>query len=435
MKNILILAILSLCFQTSSIGQDFKKSKTLSISKIDTTTSLSNGNDSYKQTIYLESASVKKLKSFEINLDSYDNEYSSVSETTETQLKNISKIVKINIDHCACYCNTDVYYYLVTNNNEWIELPKLEQNDYDIGNTYLEYAFRKESKTTIELVEYREKINENKPNKNSLLGFETERIHEKTIKTITWTGNELQGLEEKYIVTAENGLLLRNKPGLKSKKIGKIYSGAQITIIEKTRFTETISDKGKKINGNWVKVEFKNYPIQITTLADSNKGYGYVFDGYTEKISDNLHNLSHQLIQFSEYKNLTINKSKSPYFLKGDFFGDGINDIAVLLKDKEGATKIGIINYNNYQNSLLILGNENDPFKMTDYGWVGVFQKVNKNEVLWSNYEDDFIDYEDVPENKKIRVDYNAIYMHASESCGGGFVYWKNGKFNWLQQE
>ena len=50
-------------------------------------------------------------------------------------------------------------------------------------------------------------------------------------------------------------------------------------------------------------------------------------------------------------------------------------------------------------------------------------------------YEGDFIDYEDVPESKKVRLSYHALYMHCAECCGGGFVYWKNGQFNWLQQE
>ncbi len=248
-------------------------------------------------------------------------------------------------------------------------------------------------------------------------------------------GDKLQGLEEKYIVIADNGLLLRENPNLQSKKIGKIYFGAQITIVSKTKFTETIIDNGRNIKGHWVKVKFNNFPIHIST--NLNENYGYVFDGYLEKKSDNLHRITHELNRFNEFENLEINHSKSPYYLKGDFFGDGISDIAVLLKDKKGTTKIGIINYNE-TNCVHILGAENDPFKICDYSWVGIFEKVNKGEVLWSNYDDDkgdFVDFKDVPENEKVKLDYNAIYVHASESCGGGFIYWKNGKFNWLQQE
>ncbi len=240
----------------------------------------------------------------------------------------------------------------------------------------------------------------------------------------------MQGLEEKYIAIAENGLLVRKKPNKKSKKIGKLYFGAQVTVVSKTKFTETIIDNSNKIKGNWVKVKFNNSPIPI-----SNENYGYVFDGYLERKSDNLNKIKTKLKSFTEFNGLEINDSKSPYYLKGDFFGDGINDIVVLLKDKEG-TKIGFVNYTKNRNSnVYVLGTKNDPFKIYDYNWVGVFEKVLKREILWSNYEDDFIDFEKVPENKKVRLNYDAIFIHASESCGGGFIYWKNGKFNWLQQE
>lgn len=435
MRNILTLIILGFCFQINLFGQNFKKSKTLTLSKIDTTSiKLLNGNDDYNRTIYLQSSNNKNLKEFVVNIDSCCDENSLVEETTETSLKNINKIVKVTIEHCACYCNADIYYWLVTNDNNWIELPKIEHNDIDIGNTYQEYIFKKENRNTIELIEFREQINENKPNKNNLVGFDIERIYQKKLKDIIWNGDEIQGLKEQFIVNAENGLLLRDKPSLKSKKTGKIYFGAQVTVISKSRFTETIIDNGKKIKGNWVKVAFVNHPIQISTNAVSNKDYGYVFGGYLEKTNDNLYSLQNELNKFDEFDNLGINESKSPYYLKGDFFGDGTTDIAILLLDKKGITKIGIINYGK-NNSSYVLGNEDDPFKINDYSWIGIFQKVKKNEVLWSNYEDDFIDFKDVPENKKVKLNYNALFVHASESCGGGFIYWKNGKFNWLQQE
>ena len=435
MKNIILLTILIICFQPNLFGQDFKKSKTISLSKVDTTSiKLSNGEDSYKRTVYLKDSNNKRIKEFKVSLDSYSDEESFVEEITETQLKNINKIVRVSIEHCACYCNLDIYYWLVTNDNEWIELPTIEQGDLDIGNTYLDYTFKKENKEIIELVEFREKINKNKPNKHNLVGYEIERVYEKKLKNITWNGNELQGLEKKYIVTAQNGLLLRNKPSLNGVKKGKIYFGAQVTIISRTRFTQTITDKGKKIKGNWVKVQFKNHPIQISTDAVSNIDYGYVFDGYLEKMTTNIDRITRELMQFNEFENLKINESKSPFYLEGDFYGDGINDIAVLLENKAGATKIGIINYNK-NNSLHILGNLNNPSNEADYGWTGIFKKVDKGVVLWSNYEDDFVDFKDVPENKKVKLKYNSLYLHASESCGGGFIYWKNGKFNWLQQE
>jgi hypothetical protein len=235
--------------------------------------------------------------------------------------------------------------------------------------------------------------------------------------------------QEKYIVTAENGLLMREDPDSNGKKIAKLNFGAEVTIVEKTENNQTIADDGKQIKGTWVKIEFKNFPMFV-----SNEEFGYVFDGYLKKKSEIRKEIAFEISKHSELKDYTINQSKTPFYLKGNFFGDSINDIAVVLKDSQGTTKVAIINYGQ-KTKVHLLGGENDPFNMTDYSWLGIFQKINRGEALWSNYEDDFIDYEDVPESKKVRLNYDALYMHASESCGGGFVYWKNGKFNWLQQE
>ncbi|WP_108868071.1 SH3 domain-containing protein [Aquimarina aquimarini] len=235
--------------------------------------------------------------------------------------------------------------------------------------------------------------------------------------------------QDKFVVTAENGLILRQEPNSKGKKIGKLYFGAEITIIKRTEYSQTIVDNGKKISGKWVKINFQNFPTYI-----SNEEFGYVFDGYLKSKNESIKEVTNEISKYSEFKGLTLNTEIKPFYLKGNFFGDKKNDMVVLLKNKKGETKIGFIDYGQ-KTRIHILGNNNDPFNMTSYGWVGVFKKVNRNETLWSNYEDDFVDFKDVPENKKVKINYNALYMHASESCGGGFVYWKNGKFNWLQQE
>ncbi|MCF2875192.1 MULTISPECIES: SH3 domain-containing protein [unclassified Tenacibaculum] len=235
--------------------------------------------------------------------------------------------------------------------------------------------------------------------------------------------------QNKFVVTAENGLFLREKPNSKGKKIGKLYFGAEVGIIEKTNNSQTIIDNGQEIIGNWVKINFKNFPTFI-----SNAKYGYVFDGYLKPKKESIGEIQNEINKYPEFDKLTLNTSITPFYLKGDFFGDKKNDLVILLKNSDGETKIGFINKGT-KTKIYILGNENDPFNMTDYSWIGIFEKVKKGEVLWSNYEDDFVDFKDVPESKKVKLSYNSLYMHASESCGGGFVFWKNGKFNWLQQE
>ncbi|MDG1913131.1 MAG: hypothetical protein P8I55_00905 [Crocinitomix sp.] len=60
---------------------------------------------------------------------------------------------------------------------------------------------------------------------------------------------------------------------------------------------------------------------------------------------------------------------------------------------------------------------------------------IINGDTLWSNYTDDWRRIEEVPENELVQLQYNAIFAHAAEACGGGFIFWKDDKWNWLQQE
>jgi hypothetical protein len=141
--------------------------------------------------IYLEDSTHKKITTFKITTDSFDREYSIIHEMKSPSLLSVKRIVKVWIVHCACYCNEDIYYWLITKQKKWIALPKIEQDNYEIGNVYTEYIFPKSSKDTIELVEFREELNKESPNTETPSGYNIERVYQKTIKVIKWDGNKL----------------------------------------------------------------------------------------------------------------------------------------------------------------------------------------------------------------------------------------------------
>jgi len=119
--------------------------------------------------------------------------------------------------------------------------------------------------------------------------------------------------------------------------------------------------------------------------------------------------------------------------IEGDFFGDNTDDIAVLVR-KNNLIHIGIIDYGT-DTLIKFIGDTEDNLKRDDYSWIGIFKSVPSGDTLWSNYVDDFRDLEEVPFDERVVLNYDAIYAHASESCGGGFIFWKDNKWNWLQQE
>ncbi len=127
------------------------------------------------------------------------------------------------------------------------------------------------------------------------------------------------------------------------------------------------------------------------------------------------------------------------YYAIGEFYGepefDRTLDIAVLIKDSTGVVKLLLIDNYNYD------GNENFAFvdESRDYSEIGRFRAVRTGTPLWTNWIDkgDFglRTFEEVPEIERIYLTHDAFYVHAGEACGGGFIYWKDNKWNWLQQE
>ncbi|MFK7749839.1 MAG: SH3 domain-containing protein [Kordia sp.] len=72
-----------------------------------------------------------------------------------------------------------------------------------------------------------------------------------------------------FSVIAKNGLSIREKPSLKSKRIGKLEAGKDVVLIAKSGKKLSVTDDDQIINGEWYEVEGTNENPQ-----------GYVFSGY-----------------------------------------------------------------------------------------------------------------------------------------------------------
>lgn len=104
-------------------------------------------------------------------------------------------------------------------------------------------------------------------------------------------------------VAAESGLSLRDQPDISAKLLSKLSYGEAIGVIENTNKELVVVDGGKKVSGEWVKVETRNH-------------IGYVFNGYlsSTKISKTIRLDLDQLNV--EIKNLATSDSKRLYNLK-----------------------------------------------------------------------------------------------------------------------
>ena len=70
-------------------------------------------------------------------------------------------------------------------------------------------------------------------------------------------------------VVAENGLIVRESPDQNSERIGKLYYGTEVEILEETGIELQIKDGEKDIKGEWLK---------IREIDGTNKGF--VFSAY-----------------------------------------------------------------------------------------------------------------------------------------------------------
>ncbi|WP_103866418.1 SH3 domain-containing protein [Aquimarina sp. I32.4] len=243
--------------------------------------------------------------------------------------------------------------------------------------------------------------------------------------------------QKTYYVTAKNGLIVRNQPNVKGKRIGKFPYGVRVNVLHKTNHTFSVKQNSNSILGHWVEVSSVSFPYYIESESEKM----YVFDGFLSSeqvfIEDIKYQLSLNIKNKDTYRLLTKN---NPFAILGDFDGNGIDDYAMIVsekEDKENKGKIIILYRGNADQKIVVFGNENDPFDITNYNWHGYFEMIPKGSKIYSNWDDEKDDFitEDVPEHKKHTLVTDAFFIHQSESCGGGYIYWQHQKFNWMQVE
>lgn len=121
-----------------------------------------------------------------------------------------------------------------------------------------------------------------------------------------------------------------------------------------------------------------------------------------------------------------------------DLDGDGKNEtVEIVRSTKSDKSGLKITFGNGKRTDFLGLGNTVLAQGFDEIDWAGIFEKAPKGETYWNNVNDDgeIMADEEVKEEEKIKLPNDGIFIHAEESCGGGIIYIKNGKYEWIQQE
>lgn len=131
-----------------------------------------------------------------------------------------------------------------------------------------------------------------------------------------------------------------------------------------------------------------------------------------------------------------ISKEHTPFIVTAFFNPDDILDTAILIRNKLTDKDALFIKHGETEETFLIKKGKNIGTDFSDFNWVGQFEKIRKGTKIWDNVIDGEIVAEfQVPENKKITLLTDGIFVHVDEASGGGIIYYKNGKYVWLQQD
>lgn len=134
---------------------------------------------------------------------------------------------------------------------------------------------------------------------------------------------------------------------------------------------------------------------------------------------------------------IVISEKHNPNSISLDLDGDGLKDVVNIVQNLENK-KYGLeILFGNRKLDILGMGKEIAGQGFDDIEWVGIFEVAPKNEIYYNNVSEDgeILTEDQVKESDKIRLANDGIFIHQAEACGGGVIYLKNGKYEWIQQE
>jgi hypothetical protein len=113
----------------------------------------------------------------------------------------------------------------------------------------------------------------------------------------------------------------------------------------------------------------------------------------------------------------------NPFYLRGDFNGDRVPDIAVLVKEKNSGKKgIAICDFARHQVVILGAGKEFDNGGGDDFEWMDYWYVYGKGIVERG-----------VEEGRPPKLIAEALYVGKSESASA-LIYWTGRRYRWYQQ-
>lgn len=157
----------------------------------------------------------------------------------------------------------------------------------------------------------------------------------------------------------------------------------------------------------------------LINWGQSNDDDGYLNFIFESNLPDELYSFYNKDI-LSSYK---INKVLNPFYLRGDFNGDGNMDYALAIIEIESNKKGILIYHTETKNHFFVgAGTKISNSNGDDYSWMDAWKVYDKKEVGIG-----------VGETQKLILNSEAILAMKLESSSG-IIYWDGKEYRWYQQ-
>jgi hypothetical protein len=249
-----------------------------------------------------------------------------------------------------------------------------------------------------------------------------------------------------YMLTTVDNLRLRAAPNKSAKILATLKKNTRLVYLhEESAQKDSIKIQGQTTVLPWHKVKL-----------DKSDLTGWVFGGGVKNVSEQV------IPETPDCNDATANQARAlldgvlqraglkgqyalscqtkPFWIEGDFNSDQVPDIAILI-ERTADHKAGILfaPKDASNGKPTIFGAGTKAFDMDNYNWIGVFEKVSAGTTIMPNFneetQDFYLEGETVPKDKIVRLTSDAIFVHQNEACGGGYSYWKDGGYHWMQNE
>ena len=122
--------------------------------------------------------------------------------------------------------------------------------------------------------------------------------------------------------------------------------------------------------------------------------------------------------------------------LTGDFNGDNKTDFASIVKNKINQKTGVLIIHNSVNQENFVFGAGKEIDNMTDLNWIEIFKIIPKGEVVAPELVDNETgDLLGPDESQNFKLIGNGIYMSATETHGGGIIFWDGKEYKWYHIE